>query len=141
MQGDEITVTGHAWLTCCPTNTPVEHVRLYLVRGSILEETERVLLFDVAANEKGFVSTIFTVPYVKPGRYHLEACGGLTQGGSPCLPEGRFTVLPGPPSPTPTAAPRADEEETGWSFPIPALLAIASAAAVAHLVRRRATPN
>lgn len=31
--GDRITVTGHDWLTCCPPNTPVERVRLYMIVG------------------------------------------------------------------------------------------------------------
>jgi hypothetical protein len=107
-QGEEVPVTGHAWLTCCPPNTPVEHVRLFLVQGDGLDESERVLLFDVAADVDGAISTAFTVPYVAPARYRLEACGGLT-GQGPCLPEGHFTVLPRPPSPT-EAAPEAPKD-------------------------------
>jgi hypothetical protein len=136
MQGDEITVTGHFWLTCCPPNTPVEHVKLFLVRGPHLEESERVLLFDVAANRKGFISTVFTVPQVAPGRYRLEACGGLP-GQVACLPEGRFRVLLGTPSPTSTPTPRANGEESGWSLSVLALLAAGSAAVVSYFVRRR----
>jgi hypothetical protein len=94
-QGDQVPVTGHQWLTCCPPNTPVEHVQLFLI-----VENERVLLFDVSANERGEINTAFTVPYVTLGRYRLEACGGITVQDAPCLPEGRFNVLPGPPSPT-----------------------------------------
>jgi hypothetical protein len=137
MQGDEITVTGHAWLTCCPPNTPVEHVQLFLLRGSGLDESERVLLFDVAANEEGVISTVFAVPHAPPGRYRLEACGGLVAGGSPCLPEGGFRVLLGPSSPSPTASPYANDEDPGWSLSVLALLVIAGAIALAYFLRRR----
>jgi len=142
MQGDEISVTGHAWLTCCPTNTPVEHVQLFLVRGSGLNESERVLLFDVAANQEGVISTEFTVPWVEPGRYRLEACGGLTAGSGPCLPEGRFTVLLGPPSPTATPNPQPSDDEADWWLPAIALGLIGVATAVASFLNRgRPTPN
>jgi hypothetical protein len=144
MQGDEITVTGHAWLTCCPSHTPVEHVQLFLLRGSGLDESERVLLFDVPANEEGFISTEFAVPHVPPGRYRLEACGGLNVEDAPCLPEGRFTVLLGPPSPTPppTPNPHPIGDETDWRLPVLAVLVIGGATVVAYLLnRRRSTPN
>jgi hypothetical protein len=143
MQGDEIVVTGHAWLTCCPSNTPVEHVRLFLLRGAGLEESQRVLLFDVAANEEGVISTAFTVPWVTPGHYSLEACGGLTAEGGPCLPEGRFTVLSGPPSPIATAptSQRADGEAPGWPLATLVLLMIGGAAAMAYFLNRRRTPT
>ena len=142
MQGDEITVTGHAWLTCCPTNTPVEHVQLFLVSGSGMSESERVLLFDIAANDEGVISTKFTVPWVEPGRYGLEACGGLTAGSGPCLPEGPFTVLLGPPSPiaTPNPQPRGDEGD--WWLPAIALGLVGVATGVAYFWnRRKPTPN
>jgi hypothetical protein len=137
MQGDEINVTGHAWLTCCPPDTPVEHVQLFLVEGSALEESQRVLLFDAAANEEGTISTAFTVPYVSPGRYRLEACGGLTPETAPCLPEGRFTVLIGP-SPSSSASPTPiGEEDPGWSSQVLALLIIGGASGLAYLLGRR----
>jgi hypothetical protein len=137
MQGDEIAVTGHAWLTCCPPNTRVEHVQLFLVEGPALEESQRVLLFDVAANAAGTISTVFTLPYVAPGRYRLEACGGLVAGGPPCLPEGRFTVLLGPPSPSPTASPAPGGEDPGWLLAMVALLVIGGATALAYFLKRR----
>jgi hypothetical protein len=136
MQGDEITVSGHAWLTCCPTNTPVEHVQLFLCEGPCWKSPKQVLLLDVAANEEGFISTVFTVPWVTPGRYRLEACGGLIVGAGPCLPEGRFTVLLGPPSPSPIASP-APDEDPGWSLPVLALLLIGGATAFTYFLRRR----
>jgi hypothetical protein len=135
-QGDEIGVTGHFWLTCCPPNTPVEHVKLFLVGGSQPDESERVLLFDVAANEEGVISTEFTVPFVAPGSYRLEACGGLP-GAVACLPEGRFTVLLGPPSPSHIASPPADGDGPGWSLSVLGLLIIGAAATVAYFARRR----
>jgi hypothetical protein len=142
MQGDEVPVTGHAWLTCCPTNTPVEHVQLFLLQGgSVLDESERVLLFDVAANEDGVISTVFTVPWVTPGRYRLEACGGLVVEDSPCLPEGRFTVLMAPPSPSPASNPDPGGEDSSWLVPVMTVLVIGSAAAVAYFLSRRPTPN
>lgn len=39
--GERIEVVGHNWLTCCPQNTPVEHVELFL-----LIDTDRLRLFD-----------------------------------------------------------------------------------------------
>lgn len=142
MQGDEISVTGHAWLTCCPSNTPVEHVQLFLVRGSVLNESERVLLFDVAANEEGVISTVFTVPWVTPGRYRLEACGGLVAGGPPCLPEGRFIVRIGPPLPTSTTNHHPIGDERNWWLPVLAVLVVGGATAVAYTVNRRSrTPS
>lgn len=141
-QGDEVRVTGHAWLTCCPTGTPIEHVKLFLVRGPSYDASVRVLLFDVAATEEGLISTVFTVPYVAPGRYRLEACGGLP-GAVACLPEGRFTVLLGPPSPASTPSPLPDVESSpDWVLPMFALLAIAAAAVIPYFLgRRRPTSN
>jgi hypothetical protein len=141
MQGDEIRVTGHAWLTCCPANTPVEHVQLFLVRGSVLNESERVLLFDVAANEEGLISTVFTVPWVTPGRYRLEACGGLVAGGPPCLPEGRFIVLLGPPSLASTPKPHPTGDERNQWLPVLAVLVVVVATGVTYLNRRSQSPS
>ena len=135
-QGEQIAVTGHAWLTCCPPSTPVEHVQLFLVKGSALEESQRVLLFDVAANEEGTISTAFTVPYVAPGRYRLEACGGLTPETAPCLPEGGFTVHVGL-SPSSAASPAPDDEDPGWLLPVLAVLVVGGASALAYLFRSR----
>jgi len=136
-QGNEISVTGHAWLTCCPTNTPIEHVRLFLFRGPSYDASVRVLLFDVAANEEGVISTEFTVPYVAPGRYRLETCSGAT-GEVICIPEGRFTVLLGPPSSASTPSPLPDVERSpDWVLPMFALLAIAAAAVIPRFLRRR----
>lgn len=137
MQGDEISVTGHAWLTCCPTNTPVEHVQLFLCEGPCWKSPQQVLLFDVPANEEGVISTVFTVPWVTPGRYRLEACGGDHSDGSICLPEGRFTVLLGPPSPTPTPNQHPIGDETDWWLPALVMLVIGVATAIAYLLNRR----
>jgi hypothetical protein len=142
MQGDEISVTGHAWLTCCPTNTPVEHVQLFLCEGPCWKSPQQVLLFDVPANEEGVISTVFTVPWVTAGRYRLEACGGDRSDGSICLPEGRFTVLLGPPSPTPTPNQHPIGDETGWRSPVLVMLVIGVATAVAYFLNRRSrTPT
>jgi len=86
--GEQVTVTGHFWLTCCPPNTPVEHVRLYM----IIDE-ERFQLFDVAADNDGNMKASFTVPDIPAGSYELEACGDDPQGDRICLPEGEFIVL------------------------------------------------
>lgn len=86
--GEQVTLIGHDWLTCCPPNTPVEHVRLYM----IIDET-RLQLFDVAADTDGSITASFNVPDVPPGNYQLEACSDDPQGNRICLPEGEFTVL------------------------------------------------
>lgn len=100
--GEEISLVGHDWLSCCPRNTPVQHVRLFLVRGD-----RRIELFDATPNEAGEIETSFIVPNVRPGRYRLEACSEGLQGGDPdasspseiCLPEGRFRITAGEPMP------------------------------------------
>lgn len=114
-QGEEVHVTGHAWLTCCPSGTPVEHVKLFLVEGSWPNEV-RMLLFDVSATPEGDITTAFTVPYVEPGRYRLEACGGMP-GQEACLPEGPFTVLVG-------QAPRNGADAWVWGLPAFVLLVV-----------------
>jgi hypothetical protein len=86
--GERIRIRGHDWLTCCPRNTPVRHVELYLALPA-----RRLPLFDVAADRQGRIAATFDVPSVRPGRYELEACG-RGPGDQICLPEGRFTVLP-----------------------------------------------
>lgn len=91
--GEVISVVGHDWLACCPKNTPVRHVRLFL-----LVRDRRILLFDTSPNDSGDIATSFTVPTLRPGRYQLEACSEGLQGGDPnftpiCLPEGRFRIL------------------------------------------------
>lgn len=97
--GDEITVTGHDWLTCCPQNTPVERVRLYLLGDepladrSPLDPLDGLILFQTKADATGTIATIFTVPQVPAGVYRLEACGDDPQGNWICLPEGEFTVV------------------------------------------------
>jgi hypothetical protein len=96
-----------------------------------------VLLFDIPANEEGVISTVFTVPWVSPGRYRLEACGGNPSGGFICLPEGRFTVLLGPPSiaSTPNRHPIGDERN--WWLPVLAVLVVGGVTAVAYSLNRR----
>lgn len=97
--GDEITVTGHNWLTCCPENTPVERVRLYLLGDepladrSPLDPSEGLILFETNADASGTIETTFTIPQVAPAAYRLEACGDDPQGNWICLPEGEFTVV------------------------------------------------
>ena len=132
-QGAEVQVAGHAWLSCCPSNTPVEHVKLFLVEGTFPDEV-RVLLFDVPADSEGVISTVFTVPYVEPGRYRLEACGGMP-GQEACLPEGRFTVLVGP-SPTSSASAEG-EDALGWVQPTFVVLALGAVMLLALLRWRR----
>jgi hypothetical protein len=94
--GERIEVAGHDWLTCCPPNTPVEHVALFLLRGS-----ERFRLFDVPASREGAIQADFKVPSVPAGTYRLEVCSrgpdrsGVAPGAT-CLPvEENFTVLAG----------------------------------------------
>lgn len=97
--GDEITVTGHNWLTCCPQNTPVERVRLYLLGDepladrSPLDPSEGLILFETNADASGTIETSFTIPQVAPAVYRLEACGDDPQDNWICLPEGEFTVV------------------------------------------------
>ena len=90
--GQRIDVTGHRWLTCCPTRTPVEHVELFLVTSS-----KSIRLFDVSANDAGEINAFFIVPHLGPGRYGMKACGrgpNLPQvtPGRTCLPEGSFRI-------------------------------------------------
>lgn len=94
--GERIEVSGHDWLTCCPQNTPVEHVELFLLAG-----TERLRLFDMPANREGAIQAAFEVPALPAGTYRLEVCSrgpelpGVSPGAT-CLPvEGNFTVLAG----------------------------------------------
>ena len=128
--GERIDVVGHNWLTCCPRNTPVEHVELFL-----LTDTERLRLFDVPADEEGAIRAAFEVPSVPPESYSLEACsrGPELPGvapGTTCLPEGNFTILAG-------------QATGGGTFPLVPVLAIgigagfALAFAGALLYRRR----
>lgn len=86
--GEQITLVGHDWLTCCPPNTPVAHVRL-----SMIVNEERLQLFEVAADPDGNITATFTIPDLPPGNYRLEACSDDPQGAWICLPEGEFTVL------------------------------------------------
>lgn len=91
--GEEISLVGRDWLGCCPPNTPVQHVRLFLVRGD-----RRIRLLDATPNEAGVIETSFVVPNLRPGRYRLEACSEGLQGGARnaqpiCLPEGRFRII------------------------------------------------
>jgi len=88
ISGERVRVSGHDWLTCCPSNTPVEHVELFLIAHG-----RRIRLFDVTADRKGRISAAFTVPQVRGGTYRLEACS-RDPGGTICLPEGLFRVLP-----------------------------------------------
>jgi hypothetical protein len=97
--GDEITVTGHDWLTCCPQNTPVERGRLYLLgdeplaERSPLDPPDGLILFETSADASGAIETSFTVPEVPAGVYRLAACGDDPQDNWICLPEGEFTVV------------------------------------------------
>lgn len=94
--GERIEVAGRDWLTCCPPNTPVEHVELFLLgRG------ERFRLFDVPASREGAIRADFKVPPIPAGAYRLEVCSrgpdlpGVSPGAT-CLPvEKNFTVLVG----------------------------------------------
>jgi hypothetical protein len=97
--GDEITVTGHHWLTCCPENTPVERVRLFLLgdepwpRASPHDPSDGLVLFETNADESGTIETTFTIPQVPPAIYQLKACGDDPHGNWICLPEGEFIVV------------------------------------------------
>jgi hypothetical protein len=94
--GERIEVAGHGWLTCCPANTPVGHVALFLLQGG-----ERLRLFDLRPNREGTIQGAFEVPSIRPGSYRLEVCSrgpdrpGVAPGAT-CLPaEETFTVLAG----------------------------------------------
>ena len=144
MQGEEISVTGHAWLTCCPTNTPVEHVRLFLCEGPCWKSAKQVLLFDVAANEEGVISTVFTVPWVTPGRYRLEACGGRIGEGGPPFRKDDSRSSSGHRRPTP-GRPRSRmqiaRDRAGGCRYLPCSFIGGATAVVYFLIRRRPTPN
>lgn len=112
--GERIEFAGHDWLTCCPANTPVEHVELFLLSGS-----ERFRLIDVPASQEGAIQGDFRVPSIPAGTYRLEVCSsgpdlpGVPPGAT-CLPvEETFTVLAG----------RATDD-SGFSLPLPLSIAV-----------------
>lgn len=136
--GEVIFVTGHSWLTCCPSNTPVEHVGLFIV----VDDLERLELFDVSADAEGVIVAEFVVPNLEPGRYTLEACGGLSEQSVACLPEGRFTVLPGPfvtasPSDGARTPPTGLSNGRSWSMLIGTVAVVALVAGAAFALRRQ----
>ncbi len=142
--GEGVVVRGHGWATCCSPITPREHLQLFLVGHDT-----RLLLVEVKATARGRFATSFEVPSVEPGRYELQACERPgNEEATLCVPEGRFVVLRGSPSPSPLptqtspAVAGASDEATSDAVPVGlmaggAAAGVAAVSAVAYLMLRR----
>jgi hypothetical protein len=100
--GDAIPFTGADWLTCCPANTPMARVTVFLVG----QGKSRWRMGVATPDTTGVITGIARVPKVPPGRYAVEACGkwpkgpGFATGDDVCFPVPhdafRFRVKEGP---------------------------------------------